>query len=936
MATSFGFSHSGLGSKTGNQPIQTQQLTVGQSSQNQTIIKKGEITSVSGTATLKHLVVNGTSTFNGPATFTGSPTDIQTENLLVKDPTIALGAIIGDGTAIPDTDNTGHDRGLLFHYKHANSNKMGFFGLRTNQTKYYLYEHVTINASSGVINGNPAPTLGNLTLGEIDATEITATGITVNGDVTVDGHVTVSDSTNNFIIASHDGTNGLTLGTTLVTSSGDDLNLVAGSIVGTVVNSKAVIYGPNGEVRANKLEIETNGRTIEWDSSNHNLTSNQHWNIVETKKFKINNQDVLSGDTLGGGVLYSSLTTVGTLTGLTVDGHVTVSDGTNDFIIASHDGINGLKLGTTLVTASAAELNHVKDVTSPIQTQIDDIEAPWAKNISDNTKIYYNTGNVGIGTTSPDQNLHVYGDNATILIEESPNQANQARLTFKTTQDDVEQKWTVGCHGGASPTGPFKISESDDFDVNARLTIKSGGNVGIGTTSPSEKLHVQGNIRADHAVIGVGNASATYSEAAFRHESMNASTEYAILQDSEGGVNINRKNDRSIVFRENDGTNQMIIASGGRVGMGTSAPRYALVVFYISSDYNTGMGQFYLIHKAMGHYSGYTLNDGIRDQIGILCEGGNICSTYTGTGGHCIAHWGVLNSSDERIKFDIEDIDDSSALEKLREIQPKTYKYKDKPDKGKVYGFIAQQVKTVFPEAVDLMGKEFIPDIMEHGVYSSVNKTITFTNFDTSELPSSAGVIRVVPVKPDCKKTEEINYISIIDSHTIEIDTDISEHCGTYVEESAEFIEGNNIYVQAYQVEDFHLLRKESIFTLATAALQEVDRQLQAEKAKVATLETTSSTLASELNAEKTKVATLETTSSTLTSELNAEKTKVATLETTSSTLASELNAEKTKVATLETTSSTLTSELNAEKTKVATLETTVADLVARITALEG
>ena len=46
-----------------------------------------------------------------------------------------------------------------------------------------------------------------------------------------------------------------------------------------------------------------------------------------------------------------------TLTGAVLDGTTVVSDGTNDFNIASHDGSNGLKLGGTLVTASAAQIN---------------------------------------------------------------------------------------------------------------------------------------------------------------------------------------------------------------------------------------------------------------------------------------------------------------------------------------------------------------------------------------------------------------------------------------------------------------------------------------------------------------------------------------------------------------------------------------------------
>ena len=42
---------------------------------------------------------------------------------------------------------------------------------------------------------------------------------------------------------------------------------------------------------------------------------------------------------------------------LGLDGDVTIIDGSNDFDVASHDGTNGLKLGGTLVTSSAAELN---------------------------------------------------------------------------------------------------------------------------------------------------------------------------------------------------------------------------------------------------------------------------------------------------------------------------------------------------------------------------------------------------------------------------------------------------------------------------------------------------------------------------------------------------------------------------------------------------
>ena len=55
---------------------------------------------------------------------------------------------------------------------------------------------------------------------------------------------------------------------------------------------------------------------------------------------------------------------------LIIKGNTTFLDGAYDFDIASHDTSNGLKLGGTLVTATADELNYVDGVTSNIQTQL--------------------------------------------------------------------------------------------------------------------------------------------------------------------------------------------------------------------------------------------------------------------------------------------------------------------------------------------------------------------------------------------------------------------------------------------------------------------------------------------------------------------------------------------------------------------------------------
>jgi hypothetical protein len=66
--------------------------------------------------------------------------------------------------------------------------------------------------------------------------------------------------------------------------------------------------------------------------------------------------------------------TVGTTPAISIneDRDVTISDGAIDFDVASHDTSNGLKLGGTLVTATAAEINLIDGGTSRGTTALAD------------------------------------------------------------------------------------------------------------------------------------------------------------------------------------------------------------------------------------------------------------------------------------------------------------------------------------------------------------------------------------------------------------------------------------------------------------------------------------------------------------------------------------------------------------------------------------
>jgi hypothetical protein len=104
------------------------------------------------------------------------------------------------------------------------------------------------------------------------------------------------------------------------------------------------------------------------------------------------------------------------------------------------------------------------------------------------------SGGVGIGTNNPQRILHIKGDNPRILIEAS---SISPEVNFKNTGDLDLETWALYKHG---TTDDFRFYQNGD-----KLSIQnSTGNVGIGTSSPTEKLDVNGTVRL--RVIGETNS----------------------------------------------------------------------------------------------------------------------------------------------------------------------------------------------------------------------------------------------------------------------------------------------------------------------------------------------------------------------------------------------------------------------------------------------
>ena len=109
--------------------------------------------------------------------------------------------------------------------------------------------------------------------------------------------------------------------------------------------------------------------------------------------------------------------------------------------------------------------------------------------------MYIETNNrVGIGTTTPNVNLQVDGSDNTQIQIRSSDGTKVPILALNNT----DMNYHLRCDGGNGD----KFIIRDNTNSANRLVIDTTGKVGIGTTSPSVKLDVNGTVKATGFTIG--------------------------------------------------------------------------------------------------------------------------------------------------------------------------------------------------------------------------------------------------------------------------------------------------------------------------------------------------------------------------------------------------------------------------------------------------
>ena len=303
-------------------------------------------------------------------------------------------------------------------------------------------------------------------------------------------------------------------------------------------------------------------------------------------------------------------------------------------------------------------------------------------------------GNVGIGTSSPFYGVDIASSDAVKAF---------LRITKTGGAQAFLQAFDDAAYCGTITSHPLIISTNS----TEKMRITSGGNVVIGGTTAQNNATNRGNLTIN-GTTSILNLSISDTNGGYLYH---------------GGTDmllVNAKNGAQL-FYTND-TEQMRITSGGDVGIGMSGVDLSRLTTRGKDSTSTN-------YAFIAQNSATTNLFLVRNDNVVI-----VGSLGTGT---VYSNGGVLtntNPSDLRLKDNITDI--SYGLNEILQLRPVSYHWKDdKINQGVQFGFIAQEVQEVMPEAI----KEFGDDVKYLGlekdaIYATLVKAIQEQQAQIEEL----------------------------------------------------------------------------------------------------------------------------------------------------------------------------------------------------------
>jgi len=317
--------------------------------------------------------------------------------------------------------------------------------------------------------------------------------------------------------------------------------------------------------------------------------------------------------------------------------------------------------------------------------------------INRNPLVIDSSGNVGIGTASPSNRLHVENSTNTVakikttgagsygaLQIYNSNTNGEASIGFRDDSDADAASWVIGKSVNATDAFGWYYGASI-------MTLTTGGNLGIGTTSPGTRLHVQANNDAFRI------QAATSTSAVYHTYYNSAGTRRGYIGYGTGGdalLDIVNEENGAMRFSTNN-TERARIDSSGNLLVGTTTASASPATGVQLCNTSGTLGGVFIGHDtgtATGNY--YATFNYASGVIGSITQSGTTAVVYNTT-------------SDYRRKSNVKDLTGSGTF--IDALKPRTFDW-DTGDKG--VGFLAHEFAEVSPlsvsgekDAVDADGK---------------------------------------------------------------------------------------------------------------------------------------------------------------------------------------------------------------------------------------
>ena len=270
------------------------------------------------------------------------------------------------------------------------------------------------------------------------------------------------------------------------------------------------------------------------------------------------------------------------------------------------------------------------------------------------------SGNVGIGASSPNYPLTIHNSGDGIKFEIS---------------DLVDANYRIQVSGNDILTGPSTASDLIFQTGNTeRMRIDSNGNLGLGTSSPTQRLHVDGGsalIKSSYDASGTTNVYqyfATRASGNWRNSTIGNTGNSLVF--GTGGTGTTHTN----------ATERMRIDSAGEI--------------HINKTATINNGQLEILAQASHQAIVAKVQTDTNQNFLGYNSSGQVTSYIQGNGNY---YFSGTSQSDRDLKENIQSITESS-LAKVKQLEPKTFNFKESEGfkTNKKTGFIAQEVTEIF------------------------------------------------------------------------------------------------------------------------------------------------------------------------------------------------------------------------------------------------